>query len=398
VYVVNGGDNSVSVIDASSDTVVATLAVGDLPKGIAVSPAANRVYVANSRSANVTVIDGASNEVLSTIPAGQEPTGVGVNGGNERLYVANLQSFTVSVIDGATGNERATLPVGDAPQAVAVNEDTGLAYIANGESATVSVIDGVDDEVVDTIPVGGGPLSLAIDPRAGRLYVVNAADSTIGVVETASSKVVSTTPADGMPWAVAVNPDTNRIYLAQRLSNTVLVIDGGRLQQATSPATIGVDAEVDDNDDGTADNTATSLGAINSCISVDSGATFDVDIFVTDLARLRVWSAAFHYDPSVVSVVERDVQMLLAAKPGSQVKDQSLGDAGVSGSYDLLASDVSDEPAAEESGSGVLVRLTLRAVAGGVSNLTVGEPFLFPFQSVESTASAFVAVDEACPH
>jgi hypothetical protein len=95
--------------------------------------------------------------------------------------------------------------------------------------------------------------------------------------------------------------------------------------------------------------------------------------------------------------VERNVEMLLAASPGSQVKDSSYGDPGISGRYDLLASDVSEEAGAHESGSGVLVRLTLRAVASGISRVTVGNPFLFPFQSVDSTASASIAVDEACP-
>jgi len=397
IYVANGGDNSVSVIDGASDTVATTFAVGDRPKGVTVSPRTNRVYVANAGSDDMTVIDGANNEVLAAVPVGQEPSAIAVNSESERVYVANLHSFSVSVIDGAAGTVMDTLPVGDAPQAVAVNTETDLVYVANGESASVSVIDGASDTVVDTVPVGTGPLSVAVDPNADRVYVVNAAESTVSVVEAATARVVATIPVDGMPWAVAVNPETNCIYVAQRHNNTVLVIDGGRIGQASPGATIGVDVDIDDNDDGIADNTATSLGTIDPCIGVRKGATFDVDIFMTDLIDLKVWNVAFRYNPSVVNVVDRDVQMLLADSAASQVKDHSYGDPGLSGAYDLLASDVSEEPGAHESGSGVLARLTLRAVAPGIATVTLEEPFLFPFQPVDSTASAFIAVDEECP-
>jgi YVTN family beta-propeller protein len=231
-------------------------------------------------------------------------------------------------------------------------------------------------------------LSLAVDPQADRLYVVNAADSTVSVVEGTTASVVATMPVDGMPWALALNPETNCIYVAQRQNNTVLVIDSGRIQQTSSAAAISVDVDIDDNDDGMADNTATSLGTIDPCISVSNGATFDVDVVATNLIDLKVWSIAFRYDRSVVNVVGRDVQMFLAASPGSQVKDNSYGDPGLSGVYDLLASDVSDEADARESGSGVLVRLTLKAVAPGISKVAVENPFLFPFQAVESTTSS----------
>jgi len=242
-----------------------------------------------------------------------------------------------------------------------------------------------------------GPLSVAVDPNSDRVYVVNAAESSVSVIEGITASVVATIPADGMPWAVAANPETNCIYVAQRQNNTVLVIDGGDIQEASAAATIGVDVDIDDNDDGMSDNAAASLGIIDPCISVSNGATFDVDIFMTDLIELKVWNVVFRYDPSVVNVIDRDVQMLLAASAASQVKDHSYADPGLSGAYDLLASDVSEEAGAHESGSGVLARLTLRALAPGITRVTLEDPFLFPFQAVDSEAGAFIAVDEACP-
>src|SRR5262245_16410651 len=62
-YVTNSTDNTVSVIDSSTNTVTATIPVGSTPRGIAVTPNSAVAYVANALSNNVSVIDTASNTV-----------------------------------------------------------------------------------------------------------------------------------------------------------------------------------------------------------------------------------------------------------------------------------------------------------------------------------------------
>jgi len=76
VYVTNKGSNNVSVIDASTNKVIATVNVGINPYGIAVTPDGKKVYVANSHSNNVSVIDTDLNEVTSTLNVGNGPIGV----------------------------------------------------------------------------------------------------------------------------------------------------------------------------------------------------------------------------------------------------------------------------------------------------------------------------------
>jgi hypothetical protein len=112
-------------------------------------------------------------------------------------------------------------------------------------------------------------------------------------------------------------------------------------------------------------NTATSLGSIESCISVSTDDTFDVDIFITDAVDLLGWSASFSYDGSVVNVTDVNVHMFQAANAGSNIINlsDSVPDSG--GSYFVGAADLG--AGAEDSGTGVLARLTLRAVGSGVS-------------------------------
>ena len=56
--------------------VVATIAVGSFPLGVAVTPDGNHAYVANGSSDTVSVI--ATNKVAATVKVGKSPNGVGI--------------------------------------------------------------------------------------------------------------------------------------------------------------------------------------------------------------------------------------------------------------------------------------------------------------------------------
>lgn len=64
-YVTNQSSRSVSVIDTGTNTVVATIPVGDLPIGVAVTPNAAFAYV-TTLFAGVSVISTATNTVIAT--------------------------------------------------------------------------------------------------------------------------------------------------------------------------------------------------------------------------------------------------------------------------------------------------------------------------------------------
>ena len=83
------------------------------------------------------------------------------------------------------------------------------------------------------------------------------------------------------------------------------------------------------------------------------------------------------------------------------------------GVYELRALDVSQDPDAAESGSGILARITLEAASQGVSTLSISVPSISPsLTDVDGNAlepadafgvwlgvvsDAQIAVDEACP-
>jgi hypothetical protein len=136
-----------------------------------------------------------------------------------------------------------------------------------------------------------------------------------------------------------------------------------RVASAQDSTTVGIDADP-------AGNTATSLGEINNCLSVVSGQTFDIDIFITDVVDLFGWDAVFNYDGSVLHLMNVDVQLFQASNPGSQVVNFSSSSfPDTSGSYTLGVGELSQ--GSSDSGSGVLARLTLEAAGAGTSQVSL---------------------------
>jgi hypothetical protein len=151
--------------------------------------------------------------------------------------------------------------------------------------------------------------------------------------------------------------------LASVLSAAWLMGPNSETTRANPDFSIGIDTNA-------SGNTATSLGSIEPSRTVNCGDFFPIDIYVTDVANLMMWNVTLRYNPAILGVYARDVQMFLTTSPGSNVADRSFGDVGVTGTYDLLARDGA-VPEAPESGSGVLVRLNIGALASGTSELSL---------------------------
>jgi YVTN family beta-propeller protein len=103
VFVSNGNNDNISVIDIKKDVVVNEIFLkphaavrqfrGIIPFGLAISPDQKRLYVAESGINAIGVVDLPTFEVKGHIPAGWFPAKVKVTGDGKRLIVANAKGF-----------------------------------------------------------------------------------------------------------------------------------------------------------------------------------------------------------------------------------------------------------------------------------------------------------------
>jgi YVTN family beta-propeller protein len=228
-YVANLGADSVSVIDTLTNRVVATVAVGAQPDGVAASPDGHRVYVANFAANTVAIMDTATDTVTGNVPVGNGPVGLAASADGSRLYVANRGDNTVSVVDTASDAVVTVVPVGAGPDAVAVTPDGGTLYVTNSYSHTpgvVSVIDTTAAAVTATVTVLRNPNRVAISPDGRTAYVTNFRSWNVAVIDVATRAVSALIRIFGRPSGVVLSPDGAFAYVVT-LAGLVQVLDTG---------------------------------------------------------------------------------------------------------------------------------------------------------------------------
>jgi YVTN family beta-propeller protein len=136
VYITHSDSNKISVIDTTKKNIsVEDVYIGNAkgsvelsPLGVVVSPDGKYVYVANHKKriqgtsdtprGSVSIINTTTNNVIASVTVGKCPCGISINGNGTKVYVANSESNTISVIDTISNNEIANVPVGSMPSAL----------------------------------------------------------------------------------------------------------------------------------------------------------------------------------------------------------------------------------------------------------------------------------------
>jgi YVTN family beta-propeller protein len=268
LYVLCQQSADVRVLDAGSYEVIGTVAVGRVPRGMALSRAGDRLFVTNSWDDAVSVIDTRTLEVVATWPVGAEPSGVVEDAAGKYVFVANRISSDIAVLNAQTGAEEKRLLAGRGASYLTLSPDgrwiyathiypnlpplrTGLENRTPPESE-ITVIDARSAEVVDHIPLhsiaGVFHLALAADGRLGAVAEFHPKNLVpLAHLEHGGAFAYTLTlfgadvgrpveiPLDELdryasqPFGVAIAPDGSRLYVTLGGSESVLAIDVPRL-------------------------------------------------------------------------------------------------------------------------------------------------------------------------
>lgn len=225
-YVANLESNDVSVINLAEGSVVATIAVGEDPDGIAIAPDGSRAYVANFFSGDLTVIDTARQEVLETISVGSGPVGVAVSPDGQLVFVANRRSDSVSIVDAVSLTVVETVAVEPGPNAVSVTTDGATAMVTNSHTKFPGLVTFIDIAGVSagTVAVQRNPNRVATSPDGLTGYVTNFRSWNVSVLDIETREAVTTVRVSGRPSGIGINPNGSFVYVTT-LDGFLQVID-----------------------------------------------------------------------------------------------------------------------------------------------------------------------------
>jgi len=240
-----GGLGQVAGIETSTNTVTSTIPVGRTPVYGVMTADGKRAFVMNKGDNTVSVINAQANQLdtpIASIPVGTAPVWADLAPTRAELVVANagdgVSPGSVSIVNiplcsasalasnpncnpnnpvdaVGFGTVLATIPVGINPRVVAVLQDGTQAFVANGgnpnlpcgatavanvsTTCTISAVNLTTNTVTATIPIAGHPSFLAATTGSptGKVYVVAQDSTDMTVIRTDTDTIQTTVPLQG---------------------------------------------------------------------------------------------------------------------------------------------------------------------------------------------------------
>lgn len=213
---------------------LATREVRRLPGGIDpenfdISPDGHTIYVANEDGSAMTAVDVPSGTVKATVKVGGQPEGVTVRPGGDEVWVTSEAGGKLYVIDTKNDSLAHVITVGKRPRSIVFTHDGRKAYAPAEVGGTVTVIDAATYKPIATVRVPGNgakPMGTVIAPDDSKVYVSTGRGGTVAVLDTKTDRFVATIPVGTRPWGMALSPDGKQLWTANGPpGNDVSVID-----------------------------------------------------------------------------------------------------------------------------------------------------------------------------
>lgn len=222
VYVVNGQDHSIAVVDPGRNALVGTIVLSGItwPHHIYLSKDGSRMVVAvpnmdlsGGHGASMDMNPGAvlllesstGRTIASRALEMMNHNAIFSPDGTEIWTSQMMMPGSVLVLDSQTLATKQTIDVGDMPAEVTFSKDGTMAFVANGMSDSVSVISVATKKVMKTIPVGKDPVG-PWPGTDGIMYTDCEQGKSISAIDPASMAVVRTYNLGFTPGMVGTPP------------------------------------------------------------------------------------------------------------------------------------------------------------------------------------------------
>ena len=245
-FVSNEAGNDVSVINAKNNDVVTTLAAGQRPRGIKLTPDGKMLVVAVSGSPRagpgvdesklppadrskdgLALVDLATRQVRR-LPGGIDPENFDISADGKTIYIANEDASAASVVDVPTGTVKATIKIGGEPEGVTLRPGGGEVWVTSEAGGKLYVIDTKTNTVTHAITVGKRPRSVVFTHDGKRAYAPAEVGGNVTVIDATAYRPVATIPVPGKgakPMGSVIAPDDSKVYISTGRGGTVAILD-----------------------------------------------------------------------------------------------------------------------------------------------------------------------------
>jgi YVTN family beta-propeller protein len=204
-------------IDLASRTIARTLDFGHgvRPHHPLFGPRDGLLYVTTELDQSVSVIDPKTLTVVATVPTGQpESHMLAISRDGRRGYTANVGPGTVSVLDLENRKTIAVIPVSKQTQRISLSVDDSMAFTADQTSPRLAVIDTASNTVKRWVDLPAPGYGTAPTPDGRWLVVAVPPVNKVAVVDLKTLAVARTIDVPAAPQEVLIAPDGSVAYVS----------------------------------------------------------------------------------------------------------------------------------------------------------------------------------------
>jgi YVTN family beta-propeller protein len=165
IFTSNIGSNTVSAIehtDSPAGGDETQIPVGKGPEGIDWSPDGKQVWVANGGDGTVSIIDAGSKKVIETLNVGTQRTNrLKFTPDGKWVLLSDRDGDELVVLDCPTHQVKTRLKMGRSPEGILVTPDSSRAYVSEEGANEIAIVDLKTLAVTGHISPGNGPDGMA---------------------------------------------------------------------------------------------------------------------------------------------------------------------------------------------------------------------------------------------
>ncbi len=216
LFIAHLGDNSVTVFNLKSSTVIKNIKNIPKPHGILVVSQLNKVYISATGVNEIYVLDEESLTIIDKVPAGNYPDGLAYDPNTKRIFVSDEHGGTVSVINTINDSILSTINIGGEVGNTHFDSVSNLIYSVNQSTDELIEIDPVSLKIASRYKLPGceGAHGFFIEPETHYAFITGEGNGSYVVFDLKTKKIIASGKIGAGPDVLAFDKDYHLMYVA----------------------------------------------------------------------------------------------------------------------------------------------------------------------------------------
>ncbi len=212
VLVVNRGEATLGVHDASSLALRTVVGVIPQPEDVSIVPDSSLAFVLSSTERRISVVDLRRGVLLTNLELAGNPSQMLLKPDGGELYVISPEAHGLEVINTRTHEVGDYMVLGSGPTRGVLSGDASRLYVSDTAAGHVIPVDVANRRVIREpgprkefpVPAGQSPAALRFDPNESLALIVNQGSGDLAVIRVLTNSLLTMIPVGDHPHDLAV--------------------------------------------------------------------------------------------------------------------------------------------------------------------------------------------------